>query len=84
MLVKKSGSSYFSEQLQSLWNQGYSLKSLLIDTEIVGESLTPLPYSPFQLGEIKAKGWLEKQLEIQAKGLAGHLQVILLLHRTFN
>jgi len=35
--------------------------------------LQPLAFRPLQLGRIRARGWLEQQLRIQADGLSGHL-----------
>ncbi len=36
-------------------------------------SLAPLEFRPFPLAAISPKGWLERQLRIQADGLSGHL-----------
>ncbi len=33
-------------------------------------------YKPFKVNELKPSGWMRRQLEIQAKGLSGHLQDI--------
>ncbi|MBR6727436.1 MAG: hypothetical protein IKM08_04530, partial [Clostridia bacterium] len=38
--------------------------------------LKPLRLTPFTTKEIKPRGWMRKQLEIQAKGLAGNLDKI--------
>ena len=35
--------------------------------------LSPKAFYPLTLGSIKPRGWLRKQLEIQANGLSGHL-----------
>lgn len=35
--------------------------------------MAPFTYSAFPLGSIKATGWLEDQLLLEANGLAGHL-----------
>ena len=37
------------------------------------QSLAPLVYRPLPVGKIEPKGWLERQLRIQADGLSGHL-----------
>ncbi len=36
-------------------------------------NLKEVCYKPLELGKIKPKGWLKKQLQIQADGLVGHL-----------
>ncbi len=38
--------------------------------------LKPLKFTPFTVNEIKAKGWVKRQLEIQAKGLSGNLDKV--------
>lgn len=38
-------------------------------------SLLPPTYKPFPVGSISPKGWLLKQLELQAEGLFGHLSM---------
>ena len=35
--------------------------------------LADLAYTPLRLGSVKPRGWLERQLRIQAGGLTGHL-----------
>lgn len=37
-------------------------------------ALLPLCYAPLPLGGIHAAGWLQRQLQIQADGLSGHLE----------
>jgi hypothetical protein len=39
------------------------------------KTLKPLKLTPFTAGEIKPAGWLKKQLEIQARGLTGNLDL---------
>jgi len=36
-------------------------------------SLTPRPFTPLPLGEVRPDGWLLHQLRIRAYGLSGHL-----------
>lgn len=38
--------------------------------------LRPAAYRPFPAGELSPGGWLKRQLELQARGLAGHLDEI--------
>ena len=38
--------------------------------------LKPTPLTPFTTKEIKPRGWMRRQLELQAKGLAGNLDKI--------
>ena len=38
--------------------------------------LKPLKLTPFTTAELKPNGWLRRQLEIQANGLAGHLHEV--------
>ncbi|HEX8926097.1 MAG TPA: hypothetical protein VF786_09910, partial [Terriglobales bacterium] len=35
--------------------------------------LSPKAFYPLPLGSIRPRGWLRRQLEIQANGLSGHL-----------
>ncbi|XRM42803.1 hypothetical protein ABZX51_006017 [Aspergillus tubingensis] len=41
--------------------------------ESMKKVLEPFKYNPFPLGTITATGWLQDQLELEANGLAGHL-----------
>ena len=36
-------------------------------------TLTPHTYTPLPVGSVTPKGWLLKQLTLQAEGLSGHL-----------
>ena len=38
--------------------------------------LKPLKLVPFTTRELKPEGWLRRQLQIQAEGLAGHLHEV--------
>jgi hypothetical protein len=40
---------------------------------MIGENLSELSLKPFTTNEIKPKGWLLRQLQIQAEGLSGNL-----------
>jgi hypothetical protein len=41
-----------------------------------GEALQENAFAPLPLGSVKARGWLQQQLRIQADGLTGHLEEI--------
>jgi len=49
----------------------------LMTVSAEGARLAPLEAEPLPLGAIKPAGWLRRQLEIQAKGLSGHLDEFL-------
>ncbi|GIN71616.1 hypothetical protein J14TS2_20910 [Bacillus sp. J14TS2] len=40
---------------------------------MVGKGITELSFKPFTTNELKPKGWLLRQLQIQAEGLSGNL-----------
>jgi hypothetical protein len=44
-------------------------------TAALPSSLTPPTYAPLQVGSVTPKGWLLKQLRLQAEGLSGHLSM---------
>jgi len=40
---------------------------------VVGETLVPLAFKPFKVGQILPQGWINDQLQLQADGLAGKI-----------
>ena len=52
---------------------GATSDKLPASPEASGSHLLPGAFAPLPLGAVRPRGWLRGQLEIQAKGLSGHL-----------
>jgi hypothetical protein len=46
---------------------------IVLFSAVAAVAVEPLAYRPLPLGSVKPKGWLRRQMEIQASGLSGHL-----------